>query len=104
MGNRIDPSNNNIKPDSPLAIVDRRGAGADEANARRLEAEAYALAEAKKTKDQWRIENPLEAIAELEAEVEEITKKYNKLRDIYGPILIAVIIPAIVGLSFLAFL
>ena len=96
-------TNNNIKPDSPLAIVDRRGAGADEANARRHEAEAKAKAEAKKAKDQWRIENPLEAIAELEAEVEEITKKYDKLLMILF-LFSYFIIPTIVLLSFLAFL
>jgi len=77
--------------------MDRRGAGADEANAAAAAARAEAKAEAKKAKDQWRIENPLEAIAELEAEVEEITKKYDKLRNISLPILIAVIIPAIVA-------
>ncbi len=84
--------------------MDRRGAGADEVHAAAARARVKAEADAKKAKEQWRIENPAEAIAELEAEVEEITKKYNKLRDIYGPILIAVTIPAIVGLSFLAFL
>ena len=96
-------TNNNIKPDSPLAIVDRRGAGADEANARRHEAEARAKAEAKKAKDQWRIENPLEAIAELEAEVEEITKKYDKLLMILF-LFSYFIIPTIVLLLFFAFL
>ena len=96
-------TNNNIKPDSPLAIVDRRGAGADEANARRHEAEAKAKAEAKKAKDQWRIENPLEAIAELEAEVEEITKKYDKLLMILF-LFSYFIIPTIVLLLFFAFL
>ena len=83
--------------------MDRRGAGADEANARRHEAEARAKAEAKKAKDQWRIENPLEAIAELEAEVEEITKKYDKLLMILF-LFSYFIIPTIVLLLFFAFL
>jgi hypothetical protein len=84
--------------------MDRRGAGADEANAAAAAARAEAKAEAKKAKDQWRIENPLEAIAELEAEVEEITKKFDKWQEISLGLLFAVFLPAIVLLSFLAFL
>jgi len=84
--------------------MDRRGAGADEANAAAAAARAEAKAEAKKAKDQWRIENPLEAIAELEAEVEEITKKFDKWREISLALLYAVILPAIFVLSFMSFL
>ena len=84
--------------------MDRRGAGADEVNAAAARARAEARAEAKKAKDQWRIENPLEAIAELEAEVEEITKKFDKWREISLGLLFAVILPAIIFLSFMTFL
>ena len=84
--------------------MDRRGSGADEVNAAAARARTEARAEAKKAKDQWRIENPLEAIAELEAEVEEITKKYAKWMEISLGLLYVVFLPAIIVLSFIAFL
>jgi post-segregation antitoxin (ccd killing protein) len=84
--------------------MDRRGSGADEVNAAAAEARAEARAEAKKAKDQWRIENPLEAIAELEAEVEEITKKYDKWREISLGLLYAVILPMTTILLMMTFL
>lgn len=84
--------------------MDRRGAGADEVNAAAARARAEARAEAKKAKDQWRIENPLEAIAELEAEVEEITKKYNMWQGISHGLLYAVILPMTIIGAFLVLL
>ena len=84
--------------------MDRRGAGADEVNAAAAAARAEAKAEAKKAKDQWRIENPLEAIAELEAEVEAITNKCEKWQGISYGLLYAVILPMTAILLMMTFL